>query len=138
MTCVIYVNWYLHMLRGIMIIYTYFHLYNSIEIIIYKLILHNIITFYGIVQTDIMIHKVIIVKYFLANIGNYMSYREQVRSYMLSTKTIAEELVVITHHKFSLYTHIQMWNIYIAFCLVLHVYMMMSKYMCKYCFFFFL
>ena len=29
-----------------------------------------------------MIHKVIIVKYFLANTWNYMSYREQVRSYM--------------------------------------------------------
>ena len=51
-------------------------------------ILHNISTFYGIVQTDIMIHKVIIVKYFLANTWNYMSYREQVRSNMLSTEPL--------------------------------------------------
>ena len=34
---------------------------------------HNINTLYGIVQTDIMIHQVIIVKYFVANTGNYMS-----------------------------------------------------------------
>ena len=56
-------------------------------------ILHNINTFYGIVQADIMIHKVIIVKYFLANTGNYMSYREQVRSYMLSTKPLKKNLL---------------------------------------------
>ena len=47
-------------------------------------ILHNISIFHGIVQTDIMIHKFIIVKYFLADKWNYMSYREQVRSYILS------------------------------------------------------
>ena len=49
-------------------------------------ILHNISIFHGIVQTDIMIHKFIIVTYFLANKWNYMSYREQVRYYILSTE----------------------------------------------------
>ena len=59
----------------------------------YIYILHTISTFYGIVQTDIMIHKVIIVKYFLANTWNYMSYREQVRSYMLSTEPLDKNLL---------------------------------------------
>ena len=138
MTCVIYVNWYLHMLRSIMIIHTYFHLYNSIEIIIYKLmfiitflhhnwheiayiegltnyilllvyrtymyILHNISTFYGIVQTDIMIHKFIIVKYFLANTWNYMSYREQVRSYMLLTEHCTRTCCDYSSQAFTVYT----------------------------------
>ena len=44
MTCVIYVNLYLHMVSSTMIIHTYFHLYNSIEIMIYKLMF--IITFF--------------------------------------------------------------------------------------------
>ena len=59
----------------------------------YISMLHNINTFCVIVQTDIMIHKVIIVKYFLAYTGNYMSYREQVRSYMLSTKPLYKNLL---------------------------------------------
>ena len=110
----------------------------KILLLVYKTyisIWHIITTFYGIVQTDIMIHKVINVKYFLANTWNYMSYRKQVISCMLSTEPLYKNLLWITHHKLSLYMHIHMWNIYIAFCLVLHVYMMMSKYMCKYCFF---
>ena len=67
-----------------------------ILLLVYKAyisILHNINTFCGIVQTEIMIHEVIIVKYFLANTGNYMSYREQVRSYMLSTKPLYKNLL---------------------------------------------
>ena len=51
MTHVIYVNWYLHMLRSVMIIHTYFHLYNSIEIMISKLMF--IITFFIITGTKL-------------------------------------------------------------------------------------
>ena len=62
-----------------------------ILLLVYKAyisILHNINTLYDIVQTDIMIYKVIIFTYFFANTGNYMSYQEQVRYYMLLTKPL--------------------------------------------------
>ena len=62
-----------------------------ILLLVYKAyisILHNINTLYDIVQTDIMIHKVIIFTYFFTNTGNYMSYQEQVRYYMLLTKPL--------------------------------------------------
>ena len=109
---IIYTYFYLNNIIEIIIYKTYVH-YNFLHhnwheiaymegltyyilLLVYKTyisILHNINTFYGIVQTDIMIRKVIIVKYFLANIGNYMSYREQVRSYMLSTKPLYKNLL---------------------------------------------
>ena len=67
-----------------------------------------------------------------------MTYERPNEILHIMNKTIVQEVLMITHDKLSLYKHMHMCNIYKFFCLVLHAYMNMSMYRCKFCFFLFL